>query len=56
MGGSEADLPVEIGADRVIDMAQNACPEQNGRFYNISVPDLEDTEVFYQYDGKEICW
>jgi hypothetical protein len=56
MGGSDADLPVETGADRVIDIAQNACPEQNGKFYNIYLPDWEDTEGFYQYDGKEICW
>ncbi|KAJ5878389.1 hypothetical protein N7455_001854 [Penicillium solitum] len=56
LGGSRADLPVEVGAEKVLDIIQKATPEQNGKFVNIHVPGWETREGPNQYDGKEIPW
>lgn len=56
LGGRRADLPPETGAKAIVDMVQNATPEQNGRFFNIHVPGWEENKGFNQYDGKKVPW
>ncbi|KAF9238165.1 hypothetical protein DTO027I6_7872 [Penicillium roqueforti] len=56
LGSKRADLPVEVGAEKVLDIIQKATPEQNGKFVNIHVPGWEKREGSNQYDGKEIPW
>jgi hypothetical protein len=51
-----ADLPVEIGAEKVLDIIQKATPDQNGKFLDIHVPESEMQGGAYQYNGKEIPW
>ncbi|KAJ5960777.1 Short-chain dehydrogenase/reductase SDR [Penicillium vulpinum] len=56
LGTDRADLPVEIGAEKVLDIIQKATPEQNGKFLNIDVPGWHVREGPNQYDGKEVPW
>ncbi|KAJ5852749.1 Short-chain dehydrogenase/reductase SDR [Penicillium soppii] len=56
LGSSRADLSVETGAEKVLDIIQQATPKQNGKFLNIHVPGWETREGANQYDGKEIPW
>ncbi|CAG8891919.1 unnamed protein product [Penicillium egyptiacum] len=56
LGGHRADLSVEVGAEKVLDIIKKATPEQNGRLVNIHVPGWETREGPNQYDGKEIPW
>ncbi|CAI7616739.1 unnamed protein product [Penicillium glandicola] len=56
LGSDRADLPVEIGAEKVLDIIKKATPEQNGKYVNIHVPGWETREGPNQYDGKEIPW
>ncbi|KAJ6138821.1 Short-chain dehydrogenase/reductase SDR [Penicillium samsonianum] len=56
LGSQRADLPVEVGAEKILDIIQKATPEQNGRFVNIHVPGWETREGPNQYDGKDIPW
>ncbi|PYI09393.1 hydroxyacyl dehydrogenase [Aspergillus sclerotiicarbonarius CBS 121057] len=50
MGGGNADLTVEEGANAVLDVVMSAGPECNGHFKNIHVPGWKG------YDGQEIPW
>ncbi|KAJ5452571.1 Short-chain dehydrogenase/reductase SDR [Penicillium cf. griseofulvum] len=56
LGSDLADLPVEIGAEKVLDIIQKTTPDQNGKFLDIYVPRSEMQGGTYQYDGKEIPW
>ncbi|KAJ5467893.1 hypothetical protein N7475_005645 [Penicillium sp. IBT 31633x] len=56
LGGHRAHLSVQTGAEKVVDIIQNATPKQNGKFVNIHVPGWEAPEGADQYDGKEIPW
>ncbi|KAJ6188089.1 hypothetical protein N7519_002997 [Penicillium mononematosum] len=56
LGSRRADLPVEVGAEKVLDIIQEVTPEQNGKLVNIHVPGWETREGPNQYDGKEIPW
>ncbi|OOQ84724.1 short chain oxidoreductase [Penicillium brasilianum] len=56
LGSSRADLPVETGAEKVVDIVQQTGPHQNGKFLNIHVPGWENAPGPNQYDGKEIAW
>ncbi|KAJ6091193.1 hypothetical protein N7467_003162 [Penicillium canescens] len=59
LGGSRADLPVETGAEKVVDIIQKATPKQNGKFVNIHVPGWKEgqgADRADQYDGNEIPW
>lgn len=53
---AHADLPVETGVERVLDMVRNLGVEVNGRFLNIHVPGWENNPGLNQYDGKELPW
>ncbi|KAJ5384143.1 Short-chain dehydrogenase/reductase SDR [Penicillium concentricum] len=56
LGSDRADLPVETGAEKVLDIIQKATPDQNGKFVNIHLPGSETQPGANQYDGKEIPW
>ncbi|KAJ5667691.1 Short-chain dehydrogenase/reductase SDR [Penicillium maclennaniae] len=56
LGSSYADLPVETGAEKVLDIIQKVTPEQNGKFVNIHVPGWEEAEGKNQYPGGEVPW
>jgi len=49
-------LPVEIGAEKVVDIVLKARPAQNGKFLNIHVPGWENASGNNQYEGGEIEW
>lgn len=56
LGSSYADLPVETGAEKVVDIVKKASPEQNGKFVTIHVPGWEKAEGNNQYPGGEVPW
>ncbi|CAI7602445.1 unnamed protein product [Penicillium bialowiezense] len=56
LGGARADLSVELGAEKVLDIIQKATPRQNGKFLNIHVPGWQAADGADQYDGKQIPW
>ncbi|KAJ5152581.1 uncharacterized protein N7482_009059 [Penicillium canariense] len=56
LGSSRADLPVETGAEKVVDILQQTGPHQNGKFVNIHVPGWENPLGNNQYDGQEVGW
>ncbi|KAJ5101238.1 hypothetical protein NUU61_003460 [Penicillium alfredii] len=55
LGSARADLPVDVGAEKVVDIVQKAGPEQNGKFFDILVPGWEKLSRA-RYDGEEIPW
>lgn len=55
-GGPRADLPVETGAESVLDLVQQAHPAQSGKLFNIRVHGWEKAEGMNQYDGREVPW
>ncbi|KAJ5433609.1 uncharacterized protein N7458_012765 [Penicillium daleae] len=56
LGSSRADLPVETGAEKVVDIVRQTGPHQNGKFVNIHVSGWENGPGINQYDGKEVDW
>ncbi|KAJ6153560.1 hypothetical protein N7470_006519 [Penicillium chermesinum] len=58
LGSQYADLPVEVGAEKTLDIIQRAGPEVNGKFWNIQVDGWEEPrgQNKNQYDGKEVAW
>ncbi|KAJ5931139.1 hypothetical protein N7466_006632 [Penicillium verhagenii] len=56
MGSSRADLPVEVGAEQVLNIVQNAGPSQHGKLVNIHVPGWENAPGSNQYPGGEVAW
>ncbi|KAJ5163937.1 Short-chain dehydrogenase/reductase SDR [Penicillium coprophilum] len=56
LGTDKADLSVETGAEKVLDIIQKVTPDQNGKFLNIYVPKSETQNGASHYDGKEIPW
>ncbi|KAF3402003.1 hypothetical protein F1880_009925 [Penicillium rolfsii] len=56
LGSSRADLPVETGAEKVLDIVQQTGTHQNGKFLNIHVPGWENAPGINQYDGEEVAW
>ncbi|KAJ5767807.1 hypothetical protein N7533_000390 [Penicillium manginii] len=55
-GGSRADLSVETGAEKAIDIVLKTGPHQNGKFVNIHVPGWVNANGNNAYQGKEIEW
>ncbi|KAJ5798600.1 uncharacterized protein N7503_007896 [Penicillium pulvis] len=56
LGSSRADLPVEVGAEKVVDIVQKSSPSQNGKLINIHVPGWENAPGPNQYPGGEAAW
>ncbi|KAJ5513759.1 Short-chain dehydrogenase/reductase SDR [Penicillium fimorum] len=56
LGSNRADLPVETGAEKVLDIIKMATPDQNGKFVNIHVSGSETQAGANYYDGKEVPW
>ncbi|KAL4912650.1 hypothetical protein BDW62DRAFT_216142 [Aspergillus aurantiobrunneus] len=56
MGGENADLPVETGAQEVVKYLKHDGQELNGRFLNIHIPGWENAPGHNQYDGKDPVW
>lgn len=56
LGGASADLPVQTGADAVLEKILSATPEQNGKFLNIRAAGWENRPGVNQYDGKDAPW
>ncbi|KAJ5330200.1 hypothetical protein N7541_005985 [Penicillium brevicompactum] len=56
LGSPRADLSVELGAEKVLEIIQKSTPKQNGKFLNIHVPGWQAADGADQYDGKEIPW
>ncbi|PYH97416.1 NAD(P)-binding protein [Aspergillus ellipticus CBS 707.79] len=54
MGGSDADLSVESGAEATLNVIIKTDKEGNGRFFNIYVPGWEMNSGLNQYDGAEL--
>ena len=56
-GGDRADLPAEVGAKQVVEIAMKARPEDTGRHRNIWVQGWEEGGgVGGRYDGKDHPW
>ncbi|CAK1363355.1 unnamed protein product [Cercospora beticola] len=57
LGSQNADLPVEVGVSSLKDIILKADRSQNGKFFNIHVPDWKKEgkgpEV---YEGEEVPW
>ncbi|KAJ5715536.1 uncharacterized protein N7483_012717 [Penicillium malachiteum] len=56
LGGDRADLPVEVGAEKTVEIIQNLRPSENGKFLNIHVPGWENAQGNNQYSGGETGW
>ncbi|KAJ5691783.1 Short-chain dehydrogenase/reductase SDR [Penicillium macrosclerotiorum] len=56
LGSSRADLPVETGAEKTMNLILGANCAQNGKFLNIHVPGWENAPGPNQYNGEEIAW
>ncbi|KAL4976243.1 hypothetical protein BDW66DRAFT_159806 [Aspergillus desertorum] len=56
MGGAHADLPVETGAEKVLDYVKSGGKELNGRFLDIHVPGWENAPGTNQYLGGDAPW
>ncbi|KAL4748899.1 hypothetical protein BDW72DRAFT_205223 [Aspergillus terricola var. indicus] len=56
MGGQYANLPVETGAEQVLEYVKNGKKELNGRFLNIHAPGWEDAPGPNQYPGGDAPW
>lgn len=58
MGTQNADLTVEVGAEKVLDVVHKTEPSMNGKFFNIHVPGWEEPAglMNHFYDGKELGW
>ncbi|KAL9587129.1 MAG: hypothetical protein Q9203_003619 [Teloschistes exilis] len=54
--GAEADLPVAAGATALLDAVHKYGKEENGKFYNIRVPEWEHNEDLNRYDGMSPPW
>lgn len=50
LGTDAADLPVDVGAKCVLEVVDTASTKDNGKFYDIKYPELQ------QYPGGEIPW
>ncbi|KAJ5281984.1 hypothetical protein N7478_007356 [Penicillium angulare] len=55
-GTERADLPVEVGAEKTVDIIQSTGPHQNGKFLNIHVAGWENAPGANQYPGGESGW
>ena len=55
-GGSMADLPVEVGAEKLLEVINAATRENSGKLINIRVPGWENKDVGHSYDGEDIPW
>lgn len=56
LGGSAADLPVEVGAKEVIRITNEASKEDTGKFLDIRVPGWSSKGGPNTYNGSEIPW
>ncbi|KAJ5087149.1 hypothetical protein N7456_010765 [Penicillium angulare] len=56
LGSERADLPVEVGAEKTVDIIQSTGPHQNGKFLNIHVAGWENAPGPNQYPGGESGW
>ncbi|CAG8094351.1 unnamed protein product [Penicillium nalgiovense] len=54
-GGPYADLEAGTGAKAVLDLSRDR-EALNGKFLNIHVPGLEETQGLHKYDELEIEW
>jgi hypothetical protein len=56
MGSSAADLPVEKGAYGVLEVLRCAVLDDNGKFFNISVPTWTPKPGQNEYIGGCLPW
>ncbi|OAL23532.1 hypothetical protein AYO20_10977 [Fonsecaea nubica] len=56
LGGDQADLPVEVGAQATLDILFKSTTEDNGKSKNILVPGWENVPGPNVYDGKQVAW
>ncbi|KAK4107249.1 NAD(P)-binding protein [Canariomyces notabilis] len=58
LGGSAADLPVEVGAKEVVRITNEATKDDNGKFFDINVPqwDSKDSRDAGMYRGSILPW
>ena len=56
LGTDQADLPVEVGASGVLEIADRLSKEDSGKFFDIYVPDWDKTSQFNRYEGGTLPW
>lgn len=56
LGGSRADLTVDVSANATLDIVFRVGKEDNGKFFNILVPGWEQAEGINYYDGAQPPW
>ncbi|GAD95299.1 hypothetical protein PVAR5_3941 [Paecilomyces variotii No. 5] len=56
LGGSAADLPVEVGAKEVIRISNEASKEDSGKFFDIHVPGWDSKGGPNTYTGSVLPW
>ncbi|KAL6233635.1 hypothetical protein BDW75DRAFT_231832 [Aspergillus navahoensis] len=56
LGGESADLTPEQSAHGVLDIILHATRVDNGKFFIVRVPGLENSEGLIQYHGGETPW
>ncbi|KAH6957474.1 hypothetical protein DER45DRAFT_507046 [Fusarium avenaceum] len=56
LGGQEADIDVETSSREVLNIVDRVGKDDNGKFFNIHVPEFDNRPVAFRYDGGEIPW
>ncbi|KAK5454432.1 hypothetical protein LTS15_006432 [Exophiala xenobiotica] len=56
MGSENADLPVEVGCNAVLDIVDHLKPEDTGKLFEINVPQYGRLPSGNIYAGGEIPW
>jgi len=56
MGSAAADLPVEVGASAILDIALGVTKDDNGEFLDIRVPEWKNNGDPNNYAGGVLPW
>ncbi|KAF3398275.1 hypothetical protein F1880_005607 [Penicillium rolfsii] len=56
MGGEAADIDVETSTKGVLDIVFRVRKEDNGKFFDIRVPEFDERPEPFRYTGDEIPW
>ncbi|KAK4937645.1 hypothetical protein LTR10_021791 [Elasticomyces elasticus] len=56
LGTDQADLPVETGAEGVLQILDKASRADSGKFFDIYVPDWDKEGKLNKYEGGQLPW